>query len=86
MNGNLKWIRENWMLLAFFASLVAGWTTLNNDSKLHGEKLKDHTEKIAQCHDFMQRQDEINKKIDKFDDKLDRLIRRQSRGAFTEQN
>jgi hypothetical protein len=81
---SIAWIRKNWVILTFIGSLIVGWTTLKYDSEAHAEKLREHDASLKACHDFMTAQNEINKKIDKFDDKLDRLLRRQSRGASTD--
>lgn len=72
----MDWLSKHWKVLAFLGSLIVGWTTLKNDSQMHGKELEKHAAALKQCHDFMIAQNEINKKIDKLDDKLDRALRR----------
>ena len=76
MNGNLKWLRENWVILTFFASLIVGWTTLKKDTESNVRLLEKHDSALLVCQTFISVQTEVNKKIDTMDRKIDRLLRR----------
>ncbi len=78
MNGKIgEFVAKYWWKIIVGVFLTGGlWNSVQGQLGDHSARLEKVEKDGQQCHDFMQRQDEVNKRIESIDKKLDRLLLR----------
>jgi len=76
MNGKLTaFLRANWgKILSISLAMLGAWFSLDATVKDHGKRIVKLEGESQEHHDFITRQDVLNKNVDEMNRKLDRLL------------